>query len=103
MLDQLSRGRLLSVIGRGTSAVEASYYGEATYFAVRRQIFAERAGIYAGLVFAEVADLEGKHRQFKDVPIELETVQKPHPPLWYGLPTRSRARPRPRGLASMST
>ena len=27
---------------------------------------------------------EGKFYNFRDVPIELEPVQKPHPPLWYG-------------------
>ena len=27
----------------------------------------------------------GEHYRFRDVPIELEPVQQPHPPLWYGL------------------
>jgi alkanesulfonate monooxygenase SsuD/methylene tetrahydromethanopterin reductase-like flavin-dependent oxidoreductase (luciferase family) len=27
----------------------------------------------------------GEHYTFRDVPIELEPVQRPHPPLWYGL------------------
>ena len=28
---------------------------------------------------------EGKHYRFKDVPMELEPLQKPHPPMWYGV------------------
>ena len=28
---------------------------------------------------------EGKHYRFKDVPMEIEPLQKPHPPMWYGV------------------
>jgi alkanesulfonate monooxygenase SsuD/methylene tetrahydromethanopterin reductase-like flavin-dependent oxidoreductase (luciferase family) len=27
---------------------------------------------------------EGKHYQFRNVPMILRPVQRPHPPLWYG-------------------
>ena len=30
-------------------------------------------------------NFEGKYYRFKDVPMELAPVQKPHPPLWYGV------------------
>jgi alkanesulfonate monooxygenase SsuD/methylene tetrahydromethanopterin reductase-like flavin-dependent oxidoreductase (luciferase family) len=32
-------------------------------------------------------DFEGEFYSFKDVPIELAPLQKPHPPLWYGVGT----------------
>jgi alkanesulfonate monooxygenase SsuD/methylene tetrahydromethanopterin reductase-like flavin-dependent oxidoreductase (luciferase family) len=30
-------------------------------------------------------EYQGEHYRFQDVPIVLESFQKPHPPLWYGL------------------
>ena len=30
-------------------------------------------------------DYEGKFYKFRDVPIEIEPLQRPHPPLWYGV------------------
>ncbi len=32
----------------------------------------------------ETLDFHGKHFSFDDVPMELEPLQKPHPPIWYG-------------------
>ena len=46
----------------------------------------------------EDVDFEGKFFSFKDVPIELEPFQKPHPPMWYGVrqpDSAERAAPRP--------
>ena len=34
---------------------------------------------------SKVIDFEGQHYRFKNVPVELECVQKPTPPIWYGL------------------
>jgi alkanesulfonate monooxygenase SsuD/methylene tetrahydromethanopterin reductase-like flavin-dependent oxidoreductase (luciferase family) len=38
----------------------------------------------AGLT-GSVLNFEGEFYRFKDVPITLETVQKPYPPIWYGV------------------
>ena len=36
-------------------------------------------------VTATTSTFAGEHYTFRDVPIEMEPVQRPHPPLWYGL------------------
>lgn len=83
MLDQMSGGRLELGVGRGSSPYELAYLG----------VGAEESGTlykegYEVLMMGlqhKVINYEGKHYRFKDVPVELECVQKPTPPLWYGL------------------
>jgi alkanesulfonate monooxygenase SsuD/methylene tetrahydromethanopterin reductase-like flavin-dependent oxidoreductase (luciferase family) len=85
MLDHLSDGRLELGIGRGISPVEAAYYGESTDFAVSRQIFAETWAIMKDSFTKERVTFGGGYRSAKDVPVVLDTLQKPHPPLWMGV------------------
>ena len=85
MLDHLSGGRLELGIGRGISPVEAAYYGESSDFAVSRQTFAETWKIMQDSFSQKRVSFQGNYRQAKDVPIELDTLQKPHPPLWMGV------------------
>ncbi|HEY5348729.1 MAG TPA: LLM class flavin-dependent oxidoreductase [Candidatus Lustribacter sp.] len=85
MLDQMSRGRLEFGLGRGISPIEARYFGldpqqaqaqfEEVFEIIRRGLRTDR------LTF------EGEFYRFDDVPLQLTTVQQPHPPLWYGLHT----------------
>jgi alkanesulfonate monooxygenase SsuD/methylene tetrahydromethanopterin reductase-like flavin-dependent oxidoreductase (luciferase family) len=92
MLDQMSKGRFELGIGRGVSPFETKFYG---------LDFAQTQGIYheafqlvmKGLAAAQGEELtfEGKYFNFKDVPMLLRPVQKPHPPLWYGLTTPDNA------------
>jgi alkanesulfonate monooxygenase SsuD/methylene tetrahydromethanopterin reductase-like flavin-dependent oxidoreductase (luciferase family) len=83
MLDQMSGGRLELGVGRGSSPYELGYFGvtaEASgtlykeCFQVLMQGLQEKSITY-----------QGQHYAFRDVPVELACVQKPHPPLWYGL------------------
>ncbi len=85
MLDHLSSGRLELGIGRGISPVEAAYYGEAADFTESRQTFAETWAIMKASFSEKRVNFEGKYRQAKNIPIELDTFQKPHPPLWMGV------------------
>ncbi len=82
MLDQLSGGRLELGVGRGISPYEVGYY--CIDPATGPERFAEAlAVILKGLTEKRLIH-EGKYFTFKDVPMELHPVQRPHPPLWYG-------------------
>jgi alkanesulfonate monooxygenase SsuD/methylene tetrahydromethanopterin reductase-like flavin-dependent oxidoreductase (luciferase family) len=83
MLDQMSGGRLEIGFGRGSSPTEVSFYGQDPDKA--QDIYTEaRALILQGLT-QKTLTFEGKFFSFKDIPMELEPLQKPHPPMWYGV------------------
>ena len=82
MLDQMSGGRLELGIGRGISPYEVGYYGVDPATGPER--FAEALSvILQGLAQPRLTH-EGRFFTFKDVPMEMQPVQRPHPPLWYG-------------------
>src|SRR5262245_6993571 len=83
MLDQMSGGRFQLGVGRGVSLYETQAYGldfsrtQAQYheaFQVRLQ----------GLAWDELS-FAGEFYKFDKGPMVLQPVQKPHPPLWYGV------------------
>jgi alkanesulfonate monooxygenase SsuD/methylene tetrahydromethanopterin reductase-like flavin-dependent oxidoreductase (luciferase family) len=78
MLDQLSNGRLELGVGRGASQFELQYYG------VDVTTVQARYAILMQALAGGTLTYEGKFHSFRNVPIECEPVQKPHPPLWYG-------------------
>ena len=81
MLDHLSGGRLDLGIGRGVSPYELGYFGVDA--AQSRAIFNETlAVLVAGLTHTRLS-FEGEHYQYHDVPMELQPLQQPYPPLWY--------------------
>ena len=83
MLDQMSGGRLELGVGRGISPFELGYYGADAEAAP--QIYAEALQVILQGLQRETLSFTGKHFTFRDVPIELKPVQRPHPPLWYGV------------------
>jgi alkanesulfonate monooxygenase SsuD/methylene tetrahydromethanopterin reductase-like flavin-dependent oxidoreductase (luciferase family) len=83
MLDHLSKGRLEVGVGRGISAHELTYYGVDPKEAQARYV--EAFAIIMAALTTGTVTYEGQFYTFRDVPIELDTVQKPHPPLWYGV------------------
>jgi alkanesulfonate monooxygenase SsuD/methylene tetrahydromethanopterin reductase-like flavin-dependent oxidoreductase (luciferase family) len=83
MLDQISRGRLLLGVGRGISPIELRYYGiDPT---VAPAMYQEALQVILRGMTSKELTFEGKYYQYKDVPMEMEPYQKPHPPLWYGI------------------
>jgi alkanesulfonate monooxygenase SsuD/methylene tetrahydromethanopterin reductase-like flavin-dependent oxidoreductase (luciferase family) len=83
MVDQLSGGRLEIGFGRGSSPTENALYGQDP--ALAQEMYTEgRELILQGLT-QKTLNYDGRHYKFKDVPMELEPLQKPHPPMWYGV------------------
>jgi alkanesulfonate monooxygenase SsuD/methylene tetrahydromethanopterin reductase-like flavin-dependent oxidoreductase (luciferase family) len=82
MLDQMSGGRLEFGVGKGISPIENRYYGLDPVKA--EAMFAEAYQLLLRGLGAERLTFEGEFYNFRDVPMELAPLQKPHPPLWYG-------------------
>jgi len=83
MVDQLSGGRLELGFGRGSSPTENALYGQDP--ALAHEMYTEgRELILQGLT-QKILNYAGKHYKFEDVPMEIEPLQKPHPPMWYGV------------------
>jgi alkanesulfonate monooxygenase SsuD/methylene tetrahydromethanopterin reductase-like flavin-dependent oxidoreductase (luciferase family) len=83
MLDQLSGGRLEIGIGHGQSPYELACFGFRLLEGRKR--FPEALQILRDGLTKEVLDFDGKYYTYMDVPMVLQPVQKPHPPLWYGI------------------
>ena len=83
MLDHLSGGRFDMGFGRGSSPIELEYYGQDPEDAPRA--FAEALDIVLRGLKEKVLNGETRSRRFRDVPMELTPLQRPHPPLWYGV------------------
>ena len=82
MLDQMSGGRLELGVGRGISPYEVGYYGVDPATGPER--FAETLDVVLKGLTEMRLKHSGKYFTFDDVPMEMQPVQRPHPPLWYG-------------------
>lgn len=82
MLDHMSGGRVDMGFGRGASPIEMQYHG----IAYERSEGMLREGLEVVLKALTSTRMthKGEHYDYDDVPIELDPLQKPHPPLWYG-------------------
>lgn len=83
MLDQMSGGRLDIGFGRGASTIEASYFGWEPED--MQSAYEEGMEIVLKALTSGHLTHEGTHYTFNDVRLCLEPVQRPHPPLWYGV------------------
>jgi alkanesulfonate monooxygenase SsuD/methylene tetrahydromethanopterin reductase-like flavin-dependent oxidoreductase (luciferase family) len=82
MLDHMSGGRFLLGVGRGVSPFETKAYG--LDFAQTGDIYHEAFQLVLKGLAADELTFEGKHYQYRNVPMILHPLQRPHPPLWYG-------------------
>jgi alkanesulfonate monooxygenase SsuD/methylene tetrahydromethanopterin reductase-like flavin-dependent oxidoreductase (luciferase family) len=82
MLDHISGGRLEIGFGRGSVPYEISFYGENAE--ERQQIYAERLELILKAFNSKELSFKGNYDVFEGVPLQIEPLQKPHPPLWYG-------------------
>jgi alkanesulfonate monooxygenase SsuD/methylene tetrahydromethanopterin reductase-like flavin-dependent oxidoreductase (luciferase family) len=85
MLDQMSGGRFQFGTGKGISPIEARYYGLDPD--KLGKMFIEAFDVLMRGLQNRTLDFEGEFYRFKNVPLVLEPLQKPHPPLWYGVGT----------------
>jgi alkanesulfonate monooxygenase SsuD/methylene tetrahydromethanopterin reductase-like flavin-dependent oxidoreductase (luciferase family) len=83
MLDQMSGGRLEVGVGRGISPHEVAYYGVDP--AKAQPMYVEALNVILAGLTHKTLNFTGEFYKFHDVPIEMEPVQRPYPPLWYGL------------------
>ena len=83
MLDQLSNGRLDLGIGTGISPVElATFNIDKTD---TPEMFEEVLAVMKQVWTQDRVSFAGKRWTFDDVPVVSHPVQKPHPPLFYGV------------------
>jgi alkanesulfonate monooxygenase SsuD/methylene tetrahydromethanopterin reductase-like flavin-dependent oxidoreductase (luciferase family) len=83
MLDQMSGGRFQLGVGRGVSMYETAAYG--LDFAKTQAMYHEAFQVLLKGLAADELSFEGKFYRFDKQPMILKPVQKPHPPLWYGV------------------
>ena len=85
MLDQMSGGRFQFGVGKGISPIESGYYGVDGDKSAG--MFAEAFEVLMQGLQNRTLDHEGEFYRFSNVPLEVEPLQQPHPPLWYGAST----------------
>src|SRR4029453_4376590 len=79
----LSGGRPQPGFGRGAAPIELEYYGVDPQDA--QEIYAEAVELVLEGLTHKVLDFKGRRFSFSGVPMEIEPLQKPHPPIWYGV------------------
>src|SRR3954471_11676354 len=83
MLDQMSGGRFQLGVGRGVSMYETQAYG--LDFAKTQAMYHEAFQVLMKGLTSEELSFAGEFYKFDKLPMILKPVQKPHPPLWYGV------------------
>jgi alkanesulfonate monooxygenase SsuD/methylene tetrahydromethanopterin reductase-like flavin-dependent oxidoreductase (luciferase family) len=83
MLDHLSGGRFLLGVGRGISPFEIEYMGGDP--ATAQPAYLEAYEVLMGALTRDELSFEGQFHRYTNVPIVVHPLQKPHPPIWYGI------------------
>jgi len=82
MLDQMGGGRFQLGVGKGVSHYETEFYG--VDFGTTQPMYHEAFQVLMQGLASDELTFEGKFYRYKDVPMVLRPLQRPHPPLWYG-------------------
>jgi alkanesulfonate monooxygenase SsuD/methylene tetrahydromethanopterin reductase-like flavin-dependent oxidoreductase (luciferase family) len=85
MLDQMSGGRFELGVGRGVSMFEAAAYG--LDHSKTQTMYHEAYQVLLKGLTSEELSFSGQYYRFDKLPMILRPVQRPHPPLWYGVTT----------------
>ena len=83
MLDQMSGGRYELGVGKGVSPIEVGFFGIDPGQSQRQYVEALQV-IRQGLTAEELTHA-GEFYRFDRVPMVMKPLQRPHPPLWYGV------------------
>lgn len=83
MLDHLSGGRLDIGFGRGSSPIELEYYGRDPEQS--QQVYLDALALVLRGLTAPTLDGAMPGLVLRDVPMVLAPLQRPHPPVWYGV------------------
>jgi alkanesulfonate monooxygenase SsuD/methylene tetrahydromethanopterin reductase-like flavin-dependent oxidoreductase (luciferase family) len=83
MLDHMSGGRFDLGVGRGVSLYETKAYG--LDFNDTGAMYHEAFQVLIKGLSSEELSFEGKFYRFDRQPMILRPLQRPHPPLWYGV------------------
>lgn len=83
MLDHLSQGRFEFGVGRGASPHELQALGVDPARAA--QMYAEAFEILQRCFRSTTLDFQGEFWRFDDVPVVMQPLQQPTPPVWYAL------------------
>ena len=101
MIDQMSGGRFDMGFGRGASPIELGIFG--CNPAEAEAIYQESLEVIVRGLTERPLTFKGQYFNFEDVPVALEPLQQPYPPIWYGVHSPdSAARAAKRGLNIIS-
>ena len=89
MLDHLGNGRLEIGVGRGISPFELAYFH--VPFMESHEIFEESLEVLVALLREKRVSHKGAHYTVRGYPMELQPMQQPNPPFWYGTSSPDRA------------
>jgi alkanesulfonate monooxygenase SsuD/methylene tetrahydromethanopterin reductase-like flavin-dependent oxidoreductase (luciferase family) len=81
MLDWLSDGRLELGVGRGANPIELSFFGLNP--ASARERFDEAFPLLLEALKSGRVSHDGAFYKVANAPLDLEPMQRPHPPIWY--------------------
>jgi len=104
LLDQMSHGRLELGFGRGSSAAENQYFGQA--FETAEKAYNESLELIIDALTKNEFSVPGYPESYQHMPLQLAPFQKPHPPIWYGVhsvASAERAARRALGMISLDT